>query len=232
MLVTTYLTKVSVLQGNPALAPARLSMLVWASHSAGMSQARPGAESKFQSSWGSGFKDTGALCSQLGYISTEAVRALSVTSGTHIPSPPWMYSRPSPTCGGRGWRLHVSRGRHEKRNGAQHCSKASHGLSFCWHKRVLRRETGSWKRVHSAQIQPGSPERKRRCFRLQAISQWESVLSLSAPVQSRTGGTAEESWLWSHSLELQLLLLGVTWVWASVSTSVKWKQYYLLSNNL
>lgn len=32
---------------------------------------------------GSGFKDTGALCSQLSYISTEAVRALSVTSGTH-----------------------------------------------------------------------------------------------------------------------------------------------------
>lgn len=135
---------------------------------------------------GSGFKDTGALCSQLSYISTEAVRALSVTSGTHTFPHPLECSPVLPA--GEGGVLYVSRGRHKKWNGAQHCSKAGHGLSFCWHKRVLRRETGSSKRVQSAQIQPGSPERKRMCFRLQAISQWESILSLSAPVQSRTGG--------------------------------------------
>lgn len=42
---------------------------------------------------------------------------------------------------GKGGVLYVSRGRHKKWNGAQHCSKVGHGLSFCWHKRVLRRET-------------------------------------------------------------------------------------------
>lgn len=41
---------------------------------------------------GSGFKDTGARCSQLGYIGTEAVRALSVTSGTHTFPHPSKYT--------------------------------------------------------------------------------------------------------------------------------------------
>lgn len=135
---------------------------------------------------GSGFKDTGALCSQLGCIGTEAVRALSVTSGTHtFPHPAEYTPGPVLPVGEVGGCMCPVGG---TRNGMGRNIAVRQANGLCWHKRVLRRETGSWKRVQSAQIQPGSPDRKRTCFRLQAISQWESFLSLSAPVQSRTGG--------------------------------------------
>lgn len=63
--------------------------------------------------------------------------------------------------------------------------------------------------------------------------QWESLSQSVCPRATQDSrqdsGAGEENpdygvIVWA---EFQLLLLGVTLVWASVSTSVKWRQYYL-----